>query len=81
MPHPFDETATNNTMTYETTYNPKRLLELAVLEAYGLLEPIESDLFNRSFHDAPAAIQDEIKLLQEDLALDASLLRTDMPPL
>ena len=81
MPHLFDETATNNTMTHETTYNPKRLLELAVLDAYGLLEPIESDLFNRSFHDAPAAIQDEIKLLQEDLALDTSLLPTDMPPL
>lgn len=77
---PFDETATSNTMTHETTYNPKRLLELAVLDAHGLLEPIESDLFNRSFHDAPAAIQDEIKLLQEDLALDTSLLPTDMPP-
>jgi hypothetical protein len=65
-------------MTNET-YNPKQLLELAVLDAHGLLEPIESDLFNRSFHDAPAAIQDEIKLLQEGLALDTSLLPSDMP--
>ncbi len=66
-------------MTNET-YNPKQLLELAVLDAYGLLEPIESDLFNHSFHDAPATIQDEIKQMQEDLALDDSLLPADMPP-
>ena len=61
------------------TYNPKQLLELAVLDAYGLLEPIESDLFNRSFHEAPATIQDEIKQLQEELALDDSLLPSDAP--
>ncbi len=66
-------------MTNET-YNPKQLLELAVLDAYGLLEPIESDLFNRSFHDAPETIQDEIKQMQESLALDDSLLPADMPP-
>jgi hypothetical protein len=65
-------------MTNET-YNYKQLLELAVLDAYGLLEPIEEDLFNRSFHNATASIQEEIKRIQEDIALDDSLLPSDMP--
>lgn len=66
-------------MTNET-HNYKQLLELAVLDAHGLLEPIESDLFNRSFHDAPASIQDEIKQMQEEFALDETLLPVEMPP-
>ncbi|MDP6542138.1 MAG: hypothetical protein QGF07_05055 [Phycisphaerales bacterium] len=57
----------------------KRLLELAVLDAYGLLEPMESDLFNRAFHDAPATLQDEIRLLQEDISIDDSLLPNESP--
>jgi hypothetical protein len=61
-------------------HNYKQLLELAVLEAHGLLEPIESDLFTRSFHDAPASIQEEILRLQEKLALDDSLLPVENPP-
>ena len=65
-------------MTNET-HNYQQLLELAVLEAYGLLEPIESDLFDRSFHNATAAIQDEIIQLQQEIATDASLLPTDDP--
>ncbi|MDP7006360.1 MAG: hypothetical protein QF718_09145 [Phycisphaerales bacterium] len=62
------------------THNYKQLIELAVLDAYGLLEPIESDLFNRSFHDAPATIQDEIIRMQRDFAVDESLLPADLPP-
>ena len=60
-------------------YNYKQLIELAVLDAHGLLEPIESDLFNRSFHDAPVAIQDEIIQMQRDIALDESLLPNETP--
>ncbi len=66
-------------MTNET-HNYKQLIELAVLDAYGLLEPIESDLFNRSFHDAPASVQDEIIRMQQDFAIDESLLPADLPP-
>ena len=51
-------------------HNYKQLIELAVLDAHGLLEPIEADLFNRSFHDAPASVQDEIIQIQRDFALD-----------
>ena len=59
--------------------NYKQLIELAVLDAYGLLDPIESDVFTRAFHDAPASIQDEIIQMQRDFAIDDSLLPTDAP--
>ena len=62
------------------THNYKQLIELAVLDAHGLLEPIESDLFNRSFHDAPASVQDEIIQMQREFAIDESLLPVDTPP-
>ncbi len=61
-------------------HNYKQLIELAVLDAHGLLEPIESDLFDRSFHDAPASVQDEIIQMQRAFALDESLLPSDTPP-
>ena len=63
----------------DSSNNYNQLIELSVLDAYGLLEPIEVDLFNRAFHEAPVAIQEEIIQLQESLALDDSLLPTDLP--
>ena len=63
----------------DSSNNYNQLIELSVLDAYGLLEPIEVDLFNRAFHEAPAAIQEEIIQLQESLALDDSLLPTELP--
>ena len=60
-----------------TNYN--QLIELSVLDSYGLLEPIESDLFNRAFHEAPVAIQKEIIYLQESIATDESFLPTELP--
>ena len=64
--------------TYEQS-DQKQLLELAVLDAYGLLEPLETDLFNSAFLDAPVALQEEIQRIQEKLALDESLLPDDLP--
>jgi len=64
--------------TYEKP-DKKQLLELAVLDAHGLLEPLESDLFNGAFLDAPVALQEEIQNIQEELALDTSLLPDDVP--
>ena len=63
----------------DTTHNYSELLELAVLDAHGLLEPIESEIFNRSFHEAPASIQDEIIRMQLEFATDDSLLPADLP--
>ncbi len=65
-------------MTNES-HNYNQLIELAVLDAHGLLEPIEADLFNRSFHDAPAGVQNEIIQLQLDFARDESLLPSELP--
>ena len=64
--------------TYEQP-DKKQLLELAVLDAHGLLDSIESDLFNCAFLDAPVALQEEIQKIQEKLALDESLLPDDLP--
>jgi hypothetical protein len=63
----------------DSPHNYSELLELAVLDAHGLLDPIESELFNRSFHNAPASVQDEIVRLQHRLATDESLLPSDLP--
>ena len=64
----------------DSPHNYSELLELAVLDAHGLLDPIESELFNRSFHNAPASVQDEIVRLQHRLATNESLLPSDLPP-
>ena len=63
----------------DTTNNYNQLLELAVLDSHGLLEPIEAELFTKSFHNAPASIQDEIIKLQRELAEDDSLLPLGTP--
>ena len=64
----------------DSLHNYSELIELAVLDAHGLLDPIESELFNRSFHNAPASVQDEIIRLQHRLATDETLLPSDLPP-
>lgn len=50
------------------------LLELAALDALCLLDEYESALYTRSYHHAPAAVQDEVKERQEQYAGDAWLL-------
>ncbi len=64
----------------DSPHNYSELIELAVLDAHGLLDPIETELFDRSFHNAPASVQDEIIRLQHRLATDESLLPSDLPP-
>ena len=54
---------------------PQELLELAALDAFGLLDEHESRLYSESFHDAPAVVQDQIVRLQADLAADEALLQ------
>jgi len=66
-------------MTSKGYPDTKHLLELAVLDSHGLLESMESELFNRAFHDAPVALQDEIQRMQEKLATDESFLPEDLP--
>ena len=45
-------------MTSVEPMTPRQLLELASLDALGLLDDIESTAYTRSFHDAPATVQD-----------------------
>ncbi len=56
-PHP-----PSNPMTHD------ELLELAALDALAMLDEYETALFNRSFHLATPAVQDEIKDLQAVVA-------------
>ncbi|MDP7009493.1 MAG: hypothetical protein QGI78_07985 [Phycisphaerales bacterium] len=66
-------------MTTNEHPDKKQLLELAVLDGFGLLEPLESELFNAAFLDAPVAVQEEVTRIQEDLATDETLLPDELP--
>lgn len=66
-------------MTSVELMTPRELLELATLDTFGLLDPVEEDIYTRSFHDAPATVQDEIVRLQAQIAEDLSLLPGDEP--
>jgi len=57
----------------------EELLELAALDAFGLLDEYEAALFTRSFHKASAAVQQQIVELQAELASDESLLPGEEP--
>ncbi|MCP4007434.1 MAG: hypothetical protein GY725_24900 [bacterium] len=67
-------------MTSPTPMAREDLLELAPLDALGMLDDYESALFTRSFHHAPAAVQDEIKELQAKVASNPVLLPKIEPP-
>jgi hypothetical protein len=57
----------------------RELLELAALDALGLLDEFEAAIYTRSYHDAPAAVQDEIKRLQAEVAADTTLFPGEEP--
>jgi len=66
-------------MTSPDPMSREELLELAPLDAFGLLDDYEAALFNRSFHHAPATVQAEIRAMQAELAEDPSFLATEDP--
>jgi len=55
------------------------LLELAPLDALGLLDDYDAALFTRSFHHATAAVQDEVRDLQAAIAADERLMAAVAP--
>ncbi|MSR33949.1 MAG: hypothetical protein EXS12_04010 [Phycisphaerales bacterium] len=66
-----------------TTPEPMRrdeLLEMASLDALGMLEADEAAFFSRSFLDAPRMVQDEIRALQASIASDLQLVSDEEPP-
>jgi hypothetical protein len=66
-------------MTSSETMTPRELLELAALDALGLLDEFEAALYTRAYHDAPATVQDEIRRLQAEVARDERLLPGEEP--
>ncbi len=66
-------------MTSVEPMTPRQLLELASLDALGLLDDVESAAYTRSFHDAPATVQDEVLRLQGEIANDHLLLPGEEP--
>ena len=66
-------------MTSVEPMTPRQLLELATLDALGLLDDVESAMYTRSFHDAPARVQDEVLRLQGEIASDPLLLPGEEP--
>jgi len=66
-------------MTSVEPMTPRQLLELASLDALGLLDDVESAMYTRSFHDAPATVQDEVLRLQGEIADDHLLLPGEEP--
>jgi len=66
-----------------TTPEPMRrdeLLEMASLDALGMLEADEAAYFSRSFLEAPRMVQDEIRALQASIASDLQLVSDEEPP-
>ncbi len=61
-------------MTSPEPMTRQELLEMAALDGLGLLDSYEAALYTRSFHHAPAAVQDEILRLQAEIASDETLL-------
>ncbi len=57
-------------MTSPEPMTRQELLELAALDALGLLDRYEAALYTRSFHHASAPVQDEIVRLQAEIASD-----------
>ncbi len=66
-------------MTSPNPLTRQDLLELASLDALGLLDEFDSAHYTRAFLDAPAAVQDEIKQRQAELAADRTLLPEEGP--
>ncbi len=66
-------------MTSPEPMTRQELLELAALDALGLLDRYEAALYTRSFHHASAPLQDEIVRLQAEIVSDESLLPLDEP--
>ena len=57
----------------------EELLESAALDAYGLLDDYEASLYTRSFHHAPASVQNEILQLQAELVSDDTSMPSENP--
>lgn len=67
-------------MTSKHDMTMTELVELATLDAYGLLPPADSVKFERAFMAAPAEVQSEIRRIQTDFATNETFLGDEVPP-
>jgi hypothetical protein len=58
----------------------EELIEQASLDALGLLDEFEAAHYARSFHAAPASVQEEVRRLQAAVVTDTALLADEEPP-
>jgi hypothetical protein len=66
-------------MTSPDPMTRDELLEMAPLDALGLLDDYDAALFHRAFHHAPATVQAEIRSIQAEISVDPSFLAVDEP--
>jgi len=66
--------------TDHTSTSPSDLAELAVLDAFGLLEAADQFRFEQAFLATSPDVQAEIRRIQTEIATDESLLPTVEPP-
>lgn len=66
-------------MSNSDSVSREELMELAVLEAAGLLDDVDSSLLNRLFHAAPPSLQTEVRALQAAIAADSTMLSDEEP--
>lgn len=64
----------------DDNFTRDELLEMASIDAHGMLDEIETARFERAFVAATPSLQAEIIALQERVALDASLRSGEQPP-
>lgn len=58
----------------------EELIEQASLDALGLLDEFEAAHYARSFHAAPASVQEEVRRIQAAISTDPALLSDEEPP-
>ena len=66
-------------MTSQTHITINELVELATLDAFGLLSAADSVKFEQAFMTAPADVQAEIRRIQADLAADTTTFEAEEP--
>jgi len=67
-------------MTTPELLRREELIEQASLDALGLLDEFEAAHYARSFHAAPASVQQEIRELQAAIVADGATLSDEEPP-
>jgi hypothetical protein len=69
----------NSTMNMNSEITMTELVELATLDAFGLLPPVDAVRFERAFMAAPADVQSELRRLQSNFAENELLLPDEEP--